>query len=64
MASDRLIRQPEVSAITGKDRITIWRDEREGRFPNRVKIGKRAIAWHESEILAWVKSRPRSFGKA
>jgi prophage regulatory protein len=30
---------------------------REGRFPRPVKLGKRAVAWVESEVLDWMLER-------
>lgn len=36
---------------------TLWRWERDGLFPKRIKIGKRAVAWVESEIEEWLNSR-------
>lgn len=32
---------------------TRWRREKEGRFPRRIKIGARKIAYRRSEILEW-----------
>jgi len=32
---------------------TRWRQEREGLFPQRVKIGKRRVAWRTSELDEW-----------
>jgi prophage regulatory protein len=48
------------------DRTSLWRMEREKRFPQRVKLGARAVAWVESEIDQWVAERinARSAGGA
>jgi prophage regulatory protein len=48
------------------DRTYLWRMEREKRFPQRVKLGARAVAWVESEIDQWVAGRinARSAGGA
>ena len=62
MSKDINLRLPKVKAITGLSTSTIWRLERENKFPIRRRIGKRAIAWIESEIQQWieesVKQRP------
>lgn len=55
----RIIRKPEVIKITGKSGVTIWRDEKAGRFPKRVRIGSNSMGWFEDEILEWLESRPR-----
>jgi prophage regulatory protein len=52
--TDRLLRLPEVTKITGLSPSTIWRREKEGRFPRRRRISVRAVAWLMSEIEAWM----------
>ncbi len=56
---DRLIRLPEVERLTGLSRSTIYRLRKLGKFPEQVRIGARAVAWWLSEILAYIRSRPR-----
>ncbi|PUE44460.1 hypothetical protein B9Z47_18180 [Limnohabitans sp. 2KL-1] len=29
-------------------------------FPAPVRIGARAVAWHESEVTAWIESRAKT----
>lgn len=38
-------------------RVSLWRLEKEGRFPKRVAISPGRIGWLESEIEAWIKLR-------
>jgi len=38
------------------DRTTLWRWERDGTFPKRVKLGSRS-GWFEDEIDAWIAQR-------
>jgi prophage regulatory protein len=54
---ERLSRLDTVLMLTGLSRATLWRMEREGRFPKRQKIGKRAVAWRETEVRAWIAKR-------
>jgi prophage regulatory protein len=54
----RPVRLDTVMMLTGRSRATLWRMEREGRFPRRQKIGARAVAWHESQVRAWIAKRP------
>ena len=51
---DRIIRDKECEETTGLSRTTRWRQEREGKFPKRLQIGKQAIGWRESEIQEWI----------
>lgn len=32
--------------------------EREGRFPRRIVLGERTVAWREAEVDAWIDARP------
>ena len=56
---DRLIKLPEVVEITGLSRSTIYRLRKLGKFPEQVRVGSRAVRWWLSEILDWIKSKPR-----
>ena len=50
----RLIRLPNVLNRTGLARSTIYLRISEGEFPRPISIGKRAVAWLESEIDDWL----------
>lgn len=56
----RLLRIDEVRRRTGLSRTSLWRKEKEGTFPSRVKIGANSVAWREEDIEAWIESRPRA----
>ena len=59
MQRERLLRLKEVSSIVGLSRSTIYDLSAKGLFPERVLLGKRAVGWWESEIEAWIATRPR-----
>ena len=52
----------EVERLCRLSRSTIHRRVRDGTFPAPVKMSGRAVRWRESDILAYLDSRPRSFG--
>jgi prophage regulatory protein len=54
MLNDRILRVPEVAALTGRTRSSINAAVRTGHFPKPVKLGERAIGWRESVIAAWL----------
>lgn len=56
---DRLLRRNEVMRLTGLPKSTLARMVREGTFPAPVRIGKRSVAWRESEVLEWIRSRQK-----
>lgn len=54
----RFLRLKDVMSLTGLGRSTIYKfmaDETD--FPKSVPLGGRAVAWVESEIEEWMKSR-------
>lgn len=55
--NDKLLRWPSVQQITGISRTTAWRLEKLGQFPSRVRVSTGIIAWRESEILYFIKTR-------
>jgi len=54
----RFLRRAEVMEITGLSRPSLYRLMGMNCFPKGVKIGVRAVAWRESDIAAWMDSRP------
>lgn len=54
----RLLRLPEVLAVTGLSRARLYELKARGQFPRAVRIADRAVAWREGDIAAWIESRP------
>jgi prophage regulatory protein len=54
---DRLISRDELIDIVGVSYVTVWNWMRAGTFPRGRDIGGRT-AWIESEVAAWIASRP------
>lgn len=54
---DRLLRMPEVEAVTGLKKSSLYSLQRRGAFPNPVRISARCTAWPESAVLQWVQAR-------
>lgn len=38
-------------------KVQLWRLERTGKFPRRVKLSAMRVAWIESEIDEWIAAR-------
>jgi len=51
---------PEVIARTRLSAPTIWRLERKGKFPKRLVIGIRRVAWRVADLDRWMAD-PASF---
>lgn len=53
----KLIRQKEVTEMTGVSRACVYKLMAVGRFPKSVSLGERAVAWVESEVQEWILER-------
>ena len=58
----RIIRKPELFSKIGLSDATIWRMEKTGRFPGRIKLGGNSVGWFNNEVEKWlsVKAAVRS----
>ncbi len=56
---DQVLRIKDVIRATGLSRSTLHRLESTGELPSRRRIGRRAIGYLASEILAWAQTRQR-----
>ncbi len=52
--SEQLLRITDVQARTGLSRASVWRLVRDASFPAPVRIGRRAVAWLDTEIDSWI----------
>ena len=46
----KLLRLPEVKAMTGLSKSTIYARISEGTFPKQIPLGPRLVVWVESDI--------------
>lgn len=54
---NRIVRPKELSQLLGISKVTLWRMEKEGKLPARIKISDRAVGWTESSINEWIKNK-------
>ncbi|SVD10965.1 uncharacterized protein METZ01_LOCUS363819 [marine metagenome] len=52
-----ILRLPNVKAITGLSRSTIYLRMSEGTFPQHISLGSRAVGWLRSEVADWMEQR-------
>ncbi len=60
----QILRLNEVADMTGLSRVTIWRMERAGKFPERISLSPRRVGWRRDEVHEWLESRPRVSGNS
>ncbi|MDE0388356.1 MAG: AlpA family phage regulatory protein [Rhodospirillales bacterium] len=58
-----LLRREEVEERFGVSRSWIYCEMRAGRFPEPVKIGKRAVRWRVADLDDWAAGRPVAHGE-
>lgn len=54
---EKFLMLPQVQEIVPYSASHIWRLERSGKFPQRVRLGGNRVAWLQSEVNSWVESR-------
>jgi prophage regulatory protein len=59
---ERVIRKPELLAMIGLSDPTIWRMEKNGKFPKRLRLGGNSCGWLLSEIMGWMEQRAADRG--
>lgn len=55
----KILRIGQVQELVQLSRTTIWRRERAGDFPARIRLAENSVGWLADEIEAWVSARPR-----
>lgn len=53
----RIMRLPEVEAVTGFGRAWIYHLMSLGQFPKACRIGSRAVGWDSEAIREWIEAR-------
>lgn len=53
----RILRRVEVEKKTGFKRSQIYNLMKEGKFPQSIRLGVRAVGWNSEEIEKWVSER-------
>jgi prophage regulatory protein len=51
------LRLPDVKAVTGLSKTSLYALIKEKSFPSPVRLGPRAVAWVKSEIRQWAVER-------
>ena len=56
-ALPRMLTRKELRQLVPYCPQHVLRLEKEGKFPKRIKIGKRRVGWWLHEVLAWIAAR-------
>ena len=53
----KILKETEVALMTNLSRVTIWRLENKGKFPQRIKISTKRVGWLENEVTKWIEKK-------
>jgi prophage regulatory protein len=56
MSDNKLMRLPEVMAVTSLSRSGLYQRIKSGDFPSQVQLG-RAVAWDSAQVQKWISDR-------
>jgi prophage regulatory protein len=51
------LRVTDLAQCLGISKNTIWRLVREGKFPEKIKLGPRMTVWSGADVLKWLESK-------
>lgn len=54
---NKIIKLPEVTALTGRSRSSIYADVKKDKFPAPISLGQRAVGWLEAEVSEWIENK-------
>ena len=60
----RIISQKELAIRVPYSTVQIWRLEKAGTFPRRIKLGPNRVGWVEAEVDDWLGQRMAERGVA
>ena len=53
----QIIRLPQLKALTGLSKTTLYDLIKKGEIPKPIKLGTRAVGWLQSDIETFIASR-------
>ena len=54
---DRIIDSPERRRLVPYSDMQIWRLEKAGMFPRRIRLGPNRVGWSLREVVDWMEAR-------
>ncbi len=53
----KILRPKQAAAYLSLSLATLWRLNKEGDFPQKIKLSVKAVGWFEEDIAAWLEKR-------
>jgi len=57
MLQCKIIRKKELLNLIGLSDTTVWRLERKGKFPKRLRLGPKSVGWLYKDIISWIEKK-------
>lgn len=57
MKDRRILRKPDLISMVRLSDTTIWRMERAGKFPKRIRLGGQSVGWFQHEVNSWLDQK-------
>lgn len=57
MLQCKIIRKKELFNLIGLSDTTVWRLERKGKFPKRLRLGAKSVGWRYTDVLSWIEKK-------
>jgi len=57
ISDDRIVSAKERRQLIPYSDMHIWRMERAGTFPKRIKLGPHRVGWSLRELQEWIEAR-------
>ncbi len=54
---DKVLRRKEVANVLSVSPSTVWRWEKAGIFPKRIRYGPNVCGWRESRVKKWLSEK-------
>ena len=62
MNVDRIVSAKERRQFIPYSDMQIWRLEKAGEFPRRIRLGANRVGWSLSELQAWIAAKKNARG--
>lgn len=53
----KILRPKQAAAYLSLSLATLWRLNKKGDFPQKIKLSVKAVGWFEEDIAAWLEKR-------
>jgi len=58
----RVLRKPELMTRIGLSDASIYRMEKAGKFPKRIRLGGQSVGWFSDEVDKWFDQKSEERG--